>query len=202
MEPGIIGNVIELGPATEHDMVLAFLRGEIHSSRYQRYYSDGLAILGLERNLIDEPDLSDQSANAARKHLLQGIRGYDADTALFRGFPSDVRWCRVVLEPRDFEIMRYANHPTWTDLSRGTRLVSVGARNLSGQSGTEQIPEIAEAMRNGAIFSELIAAEAADQSLILIEGHSRATAYVQSNFTTGVEAFVGSSPSMAAWDFY
>jgi len=194
--------MIEIGPATEDEVVLAFLRAEIDSSRYHGHYIRCLALLGLERTLIDDPDLSDQLANAARKQLLQGIRGYAADTALFSGFPNDVRWRRVVLEPGDFEAMRYANHPTWTDLSRGTRLVSVGARNLAGQSGTEQIPAIADAVRNGVTFSELIAAEAADRSLILIEGHSRATAFVLVKFSGRVEALVGSSPAMAAWAFY
>src|SRR5713101_2114114 len=109
--------MIEVGPVTEDEMVLAFLQAEIDASRYRDFYNACLAVLGFERILIDKPDLNDPVANEARKRLLQGARGYGSNTALFTGFPTDVRWRRVVLDPRDFEAMRYvANVKTWTDL--------------------------------------------------------------------------------------
>ena len=63
------------------------------------------------------------------------------------------------------------------------------------------MPKLQEKLRNGS-RAELIAAQADDGSLILIEGHSRATAYVMEKFFDGVEALVASSPSMPAWSFY
>jgi hypothetical protein len=194
--------MIERGPATEAEMILAFVRAEVDSSRYGEYYRSLLNINGQSRDLMDQPNLSSDVENVARKGLLRSIRGYGANWTLFTGFPSDIEWRRVLLEPTDFETLRYARHETWVILSGGTRLVSVGARNLSGRADTQQVGEILAAMRNGACFAELIAVEAVDGSLILVEGHSRATAYVQAGSIDGVEAIVGTSPSMAMWEFY
>jgi hypothetical protein len=104
----------------------------------------------------------------------------------------------------DLQLLRYANYHTWVDLSDGTRLVSVGARNFRQRPDdpdTYQINGIVEALRNGARFPELVAAQDNDGSLILIEGHSRATAYVMVELAE-VETLVASSPSMPGWAFY
>ncbi len=202
--------MIERGPATEDEMIAAFLRAEIDSSRYgDNCVRAGLAALGLERRLIDVPNMTDSAENGVRRQLI-GYRGYEAREALFAGFPRDVTWRRVELETGDFETMRYINDtvtttPHWANLSDGTRLVSAGARNLRQRPAdpdTQQIGAIAQALRNGVYFPPLIAAQHREGSLILIEGHSRATAYVMEHFAGVVEAFVGSSPSMPSWVFY
>jgi hypothetical protein len=202
--------MIERGPAAEDEMIAAFLRAEIDSSRYgDNFVRTGLAELGFDRGLIDAANLTDPVENGVRRRLLD-YRGYQARIALFAGFPLDVRWRRVRLEGPDFEAMQYINDavtptPHWTDLSDGTRLVSVGARNLRQvpvDAAPRQIAAIAEALRNGVRFPQLIAAQHSDGYLILIEGHSRATAYIMEGFAGEVEAFVGSSPAMSRWVFY
>jgi len=62
--------MIERGPATEDEMVLAFLRAEIDSSRYDEFIATALVRLGFTRRLIDQPDLTDGPENAGRKKLL------------------------------------------------------------------------------------------------------------------------------------
>src|SRR5882724_2531277 len=196
--------MIEQGPATEDEMVLAFLRAEIDASRYGDIIKQRLVLDGLERRIIDEPNLADAEENDARKELLS-FRGYKRRELLFTGFPLDATWRRVVLERRDFQTLRYAKDKTWIDLSDGTRLVAVGARNFlqrADNPDTYQIKGIVEALRNGFRFPELIAAEANTGSLILIEGHSRATAYVIEQLPDNVEALVASSLSMPEWYFY
>ncbi|MGA2723958.1 MAG: hypothetical protein ABSG79_16300 [Bryobacteraceae bacterium] len=197
--------MVDLGPATENDMVLAFLRAEINSSRYDDRIIRALGQLGYTRCLLDEPNLANRTENRARKRLLN-FRGYETREALFAGFPSDAVWRKVTLEQHDFSTLRYANHKTWNDLSDGTRLVSVGARNFRERPDdpeTYQINGILEALRNGARFPELIAAQHNDSDgLILIEGHSRATAYVMERVFEGVEVFVASSRLMPRWAFY
>jgi hypothetical protein len=202
--------MIECGAASEDEMIAAFLRAEIDSSRYGNdFVKTGLTQRGLERSIIDTPNCADAPENAIRRDLMQ-YRGYKTRQALFAGFPSDVRWRRVELEARDFAAMRYINDaltetPHWTSLSGGTRLVSVGARNFRQRQTdptNHQIAAIAQELRNGRRFPELIAAEAEDGSLILVEGHSRATAYAIEEPVHSVEALVGSSPSMAKWVFY
>jgi hypothetical protein len=44
--------------------------------------------------------------------------------------------------------------------------------------------------------------EGQDGELILIEGHSRATAYAACGFAENVKMFLASSPSMHGWVFY
>jgi hypothetical protein len=196
--------MIERGRATEDNMVAAFLRAEINSSRYDDHILAPLRQQGLSRRLIDEPNLADAAENVLRKRLLD-FRGFRVRNALFTRFPMDAQWRRVTLEPDDLGRLRYANYPTWVELSGGTRLVNDGARNFRGlpdEPNTHHICAIAEACRNGIRFPELITAEAHDGSLILIEGHSRATAYLMEGFTDDIEALVASSPTIHRWEFY
>jgi hypothetical protein len=204
LEPGWARQMIECGPATEDEMIAAFLRAEVDSPRWNDYVKAGLVVLGSERSLIDAPDLSDSLQNGLRRRLL-GYRGYHRRDLLFTGFPSDVTWRRVYLEAHDLENMQYIAHSNWSELSNGTRLVSFGARNLHRYSSDErfqQIIPIAEAVRAGNRFPPLIAVQHQEGHLVLIEGHSRATAYVMAGSVETAEAFVGSSPSMSNWPFY
>jgi hypothetical protein len=197
--------VIERGPAAEVDMQIALLRAEIDSSRWGHFIKNGLATLGFDRRLIDEPNMTDVGENHARKSLLLFIRSYTPKEVLFVGFPVAVKWRRAALQSADFETLRYGNHKTWVDLSDGTRLVSVGARNFLRRpehAGIRQIDGILAALREGVRLPELIVAQGLDGSLILIEGHSRATAYVISRFSSEVEVIIGSSPDMPQWAFY
>jgi len=196
--------MIEVGLASENEMVLAFLRAEVDSSRYDEMVTTTLFRLGFTRKVIDEPDLTDEAENSARKQLL-AFRGYERREALFTGFPVDVIWRRVALQPADLQTLRYANYRTWVELSDETRLVSVGARNFRQRPDspdTYQINGIAAALRGGGSFPALITAQHKDGSLILIEGHSRATAYLLEGHTGDIETLVGSSPSMCGWAFY
>ena len=80
-----------------------------------------------------------------------------------------------------------------------------GARNVRQQSSNplfQQIVAIAERIRNGVRLPPLIAARHDSGDLVLIEGHSRATAYALESYGGTVEAFVGYSLSMTDWPFY
>jgi hypothetical protein len=46
--------------------------------------------------------------NKARFWILEQYRGYRQGRLLFSGFPSDVTWRRVALEPNEFDRLRYA----------------------------------------------------------------------------------------------
>jgi hypothetical protein len=82
-----------------------------------------------DRLLIDNADVTDVQQNRVRRALLGCYRGFGHDAYLFRGFPNDVRWRRVILEPGDLQRLLYAKEPSWIDFSDGTRLVSAGGRN-------------------------------------------------------------------------
>jgi len=197
-------SVIERGPTTEDEMVVAFLQAELSSSRYERHIRKGLADLGAKSRVIEQPNLADQLENDMRRWLLS-YRGYPLRAGLFTNFPHDVQWRRVELDLADLRDLRYIRHPNWTNLSNGTRLVQDGAlsvREHSSDPRFEQIVGIAEGIRNGVCFPALIAVQNESDYLVLVEGHSRATAYVFESFGETVEAFVGSSASMKDWPFY
>jgi len=207
MTPDIIWTMIELGPATEHEMILAFLKAEVDASRYRDIVQQCLEKLRFTRQeLIDEPSLSDQRQNQARLWILQTFRGYRLNQYLFTGFPLDAIWRRVALEPHELNRLRYANEQNWLAFSDNTRKPSQTLVNLSKgkvpQADSDRILAIQSVLSQGKRFPELIAAEGQNEDLILIEGHSRATAYLASRIDEPTPLFLASSPTMHIWAFY
>jgi hypothetical protein len=199
--------MIELGLATEDQMILAFLQGEVDSSRFSPCVNQVLAALGRDRALIDAPDLGDASESHARRCILYTCRGYPSGY-LFVGWPQDAVWRQVSLERADFDTMKYANNvESLLILSGGSRLARDGAANYSrGVADTNvwsHLDAILAGLRRGETYAPLIAAQSVDDSsLVLVEGHSRATAYLIEATTADVKAFVAASPSMANWQYY
>jgi hypothetical protein len=109
---------------TEAEMAAIFLRAEIASSRFGK---DILRILekdGVDRKVIDKPDVKDADENEYRAVLLGEFRGYQRNEELFQDFPDDVRWHRVLLDRKDLLKVKYINYSYWNDLSGGSRLVA------------------------------------------------------------------------------
>ncbi len=199
--------MIEVAPATEAEMIAAFLRAEIGSSRYGR---DILALLqrfSAPRRVIDQPNVNDQAENELRRAVLAGYRGYPGEH-LFTGFPADIAWRRVRLERDDFQRMRYARvSGSLIPLSGPSRLVTDGARNFSAgvpaAAKMAHIAAIVADIKQGATYDPVIAVQDRDGSLVPIEGHSRATAYVIAGATgTGIEALAGTAATFEGWHFF
>ena len=205
--------MIHIESVTEDDVVLAFVKAEINSPFYGPKYQAQLASLGASREtLIDNADLSDQPQNDLRKTLLRGARGYP-DRFLFRNLPRDTAWRRVRLEPNEIVALKNGRFDNWIELTKGSRSVAQGAAEIA--SGVAErsanadirkiavgVKEIAEKVRAGHKFPELIVVKATDGSLILLEGNTRATAYVLAEKSEPTEVFVGSSAQMKFWDWY
>jgi hypothetical protein len=195
--------MIELGTASEDDVVLAFLRAEIDSPKWGQNYLRVLRDLHLDRDcLIDAANLADSHAGVVRKDVLGAVRGYGRDEALFTGFPPNTTWRRVQVEPCDFHRLKcISKDEWWSKLTTGTRLIEEGARNL------DDYPALAVRVR-GAIrmieqshpVDELVMVETNSHDLILVEGHTRATAYVVLS-DRAFSAFIGNSPLMSRWHF-
>jgi hypothetical protein len=202
--------MIELGPATEDEMVLAFLRAEVESSRFGRPYQncfDALKKFGInQEHLLGEADLHSVQHNSIRKDILRIARGYGDSQLLFRSFPDDATWRCIALERTDLGKLKYGNWPPWPDFSGGTRRVVDGAANIDsfdlGNRTNNVILAVAADVRAGKRYAELIGAEGEGGDIILIEGHVRATAYVLAQLPEGVECIVGSSPAMHTWAAY
>jgi hypothetical protein len=202
--------MIELGPATENDMVLAFLRAEAESPRFGPIYKqclDQLQAFGVSRQrLLDNADLNFFRDNAQRIEILKAVRGYRGNTLLFRSFPNDVKWRRVGVEPADWTRVKYANCPTWVNLSGGTRVVADGAKNIdsnvAAEDANKHIKALVAELIKGKRYPDLIGVSGARGEIILIEGHSRATAYVLAGLAEPAQCIVGSSSYIRNWAFY
>lgn len=195
--------MIELGAASEDEVVLAFLRAEIHSPKWGQEYLRVLHGLHLDRaSLIDAADLADARASGIRKDVLGAVRGYGRNGALFTGFPRDTTWCRVQIEPSDFHRLKsISKDEQWTELTGGTRLIQEAARNLDAYP--ERAVGVHDAIRRieqGLPVAELIMVENNSGDLILVEGHTRATAYAVLS-DRAFPAFIGTSPLMGRWAF-
>jgi hypothetical protein len=196
-----------LGPSSEDEMILAFLRAEIESPQYRGNilrFSDA-------RALVDQADPESEQEKRARRALLGSYRGYA--WALFEGFPNDLVWRHARLTIDELGNASYANYPTWLILTAGTRRITDGAGNV-GKGWPPGVPDkdpsssilgIVAKLEKGESFPELIFVgepEASLDQLVLVEGHTRATAYVYAQVETEIEALVGFSPGIVRWRWY
>jgi hypothetical protein len=172
-----------LQPITDHEMVAHFLKTELHSVRFERAILDLLQREGLDRRLIDEPDLRNAEENAIRSRLLGEYRGYRRGEGIFMFVPDDTAWHRYALSRDELARVRYIDYDYWTELSGGSRLAIDAAPRIRGgirifRQSTEWALGLAREVERGAVFPELILVGTDEASpLTVIEGHARLTAY-------------------------
>jgi hypothetical protein len=198
--------MLELGPAQACEMIHAFLKAEVDASRYRESVLHWLAISGYtRRELIDNANLSDARENQVRTSILRNYRGFP-DKFLFTGFPADAIWRRTEIQPHELSRLRYAKYRDWLLYSDNTRkphrLVEKMDHGEIPSQDAARFRAIQNALERGERFPELITVEGQADELILVEGHSRATAYVACHFNENVPIFLASSPSMHHWVFY
>ena len=103
--------------------------------------------------------------------------------------------------------MLYASrHPAWTQLAPVTRKVAEGATNVGHVFTGDQTNMVVLSLAEGICHAdkkvpETIALRRLDGRLVILEGHTRATAIVLEShkFPHGVDVYVGESPSVASW---
>jgi hypothetical protein len=64
--------LIEKGPATTEEVIGAFLRAEIDSSRYSLCINQTLTLLGCTSQIIYSPDPTNNNENDVRRMVLAG----------------------------------------------------------------------------------------------------------------------------------
>ena len=196
-------------PIDENEMVLAFLRAEIDSARFSGKYKKYLSLFNRDRSLIEKANLKDQEENEARLKLLNKTRGYTSRKWLFKNFPRDVQWYRVNFVGYESRKIKFAHYKDWTKLTKGTRFAFDGAQNIDtlypGYNHKVNVKAIVEDLKNGKTYPELICAALPNsKEIVLIEGHTRATAYF---YLFGIipEKFpviVGYSKNISEWQLF
>lgn len=172
--------MIVLRRATEDEMLLAFLRGELRSRRFSGELKAALLSLGLTERIITAGDLRSAEENEHRKAVMAAFRGYP-DREVFAEYPQGAAWYHVRFEERDLERIRYISYCYWDELSNGTSSPLVGAETVKKGRTVCEVPndnflDAAKALAAGRTFDPIILITQ-DDAYILLEGHVRATAY-------------------------
>ncbi len=195
---------------SEDDVVAHFLKHELRSDRFGRTICDLLRQNGWPTSLLEQPDLQSAEECSTRAKLLSEFRGYQKNEGMFEGFPNDVVWARFAISSMELMQVRYIDYSYWNELSGGSRLPSDAAIRIRkgamvfGMS-THHFLEMAQALRNGAKYPELIlVGSEAHSALVVLEGHARLTAYALASdlIPRDLTAIVGLSRTMSAWRDY
>ena len=202
----------DLRAATDDEVILAWLQAEIASSRFRAYFlgpSPSDEQMRMVNRLVFNPNLRDARENAIRRRALTAVRGFGVGTYIFRGLGTDIVWRKMRFAIEEVGQMLYANNvATWSTLAPTLR-VSEGAERVHLMQPPDdyvQIIAIAKSIhdaRRPPEFPEIICLRRPDGGVSLMEGHSRATAFVMEGerYPNGIVAYVGSGPSVANW-FY
>lgn len=195
---------------TADEMVAIFLKAEINSDRWSHHPLMILKKLGVNREIIDKPDLSNVKHNQTRADILKVYRGYGKNENLFQNFPSDVVWKRILLTKEELAKVKYMDYSYWVAISKGTRLPQYAAETIQhgekifGESN-EVFIKAAEVYKQGVTFPELILVAVNEKSnFVVLEGHLRITAYFLAPefLPNKIEVIVGFSPKMQDWGSY
>jgi hypothetical protein len=203
--------MIELRPVTADEMILAFLQADSETPTHRRdLYARALMRISANRATLigDLADLKNSRQNDIRRWVLGAVRGYGRDVGLFQGFPGDTNWRLVKVIPDEVKGFKYVNHQEgWARVSGSTRLVAEGVNNLDQDHNAEikgNVSGIATRLGQGHKFPALIAVQCSNDTAqaVLMEGHTRATAYALTGLPGEIDVIIGSSPTMNRWVFF
>lgn len=194
--------------SSEDEMLLEFLKAEWSSSRFVASLTEALQKFSATPDIILSPNLADAGENALRRKVMGEHRGFGRNDDMFSHYPPDVQWKLCSFSRGDMDSVRYIDYSYWNELSAGTNLPSVAAREIRegrqvyGQSN-EGFFKAAEALRQGAVFPHMIFLTADMERFVILEGHFRMTAYALApECFEGVRCIVGvcSREHLEAWD--
>lgn len=169
-----------LRSASEDEMLLAFLKGELRSERFSGELRAALSCVGAPEALVTSGDLSSAQENDARKAVMSAFRGYP-DRDLFAEYPRDLTWYYVRFEPDDLAHIRYISYCYWDELSQGTSSPLAAAGQVRRGVTVYGVPnepfwKALAHLRAGGSFAPIILI-ARDAAFTTLEGHVRLTAY-------------------------
>lgn len=203
----------DLGGATEDQVILAWLQAAIESPDFQAYLvgdPPNPSNLSAALKAARSPNLRDAAQNELRRQIVTTAYGFGQGTGSFAGLGKDITWRRARLVPAEVAEMLYARHDgAWQLLSPVTRKVAEGATNIGHVFTGDATNMVVLSLASGLCHSEKKVPEIialrrpGDGSLVILEGHARATAIVLEahRFEHGVDVFVGDGPSVASWAF-
>ena len=164
--------------ASEEEMILEFLKGEINSIRFNNELFDALNEYHLNRDIIDNGDIFNSEENKKRLDVMKVFRGYP-DKELFNNFPKNIMWKYVELSKEDINNIYYINYDYWNELSNNTSSPIEAVKNI--KKGIEIFDVSNKPFLDGVKllknrpFPPVILLTCNDEKYLIIEGHSRMT---------------------------
>ncbi|HEV2034089.1 MAG TPA: hypothetical protein VGU71_07810 [Candidatus Dormibacteraeota bacterium] len=202
------------GVATEDQVILAWLQAEIESVAFQQYIAGeppNPVYLAQVLKASRKPNLGDAEQNELRRQIITKTHGLGLGTLSFEGLANDLHWRKLRASSLEVGELLYANrHPAWSVLAPVSRKVAEGAANV-GHVFTGDLTnmlvlalalKISESNPVPAL-PEVICLKRPDGHLVILEGHTRATAIVLEGhrFKKGVSIYVGEGPSVTSWAY-
>ena len=202
------------GVASEDHVILAWLQAEIESVAFQQYIAGeppNPVYLAQVLKAARKPNLGDAEQNALRRQVIAKTHGFGLGTLSFEGLADDIHWRKQRASSLEVGELLYANrHPAWSALAPVSRKVAEGADNV-GHVFTGDLTNmivLALALKISESnpvpqLPELICLQRPDGHLVIMEGHTRATAIVLEGhrFKKGVSIYVGAGPSVPSWAY-
>jgi hypothetical protein len=201
----------DLGSATENQVILAWLQAEIESVSFQQYLAGeppNPVFLAQALRAARSPNLRDADQNELRRKIVVKTHGFGLGIKSFEGLANDIQWRRARVTSHEVGEMLYASgHPAWTALAPVTRKVAEGASNVGHVFSGDQTNMLVLALALRIADSnpppalpEIICLRRPDSQLVIMEGHTRATAIMlEAHRMLQVTVYVGASPSVANW---
>ncbi len=199
-------STLKLKPITEDEVVSIFLKGEIKSKRFSTNITKALRKLNSKNSIITNPNINNPQENNLRKNILEKTRGYISKKGLFEGFPTDIKWYRVVISKKFLlNKVMYIDYDYWVELSNGSRLPKDGVKKISSNEKVFDISydgfiEASEKLKRGGMFEEIILVSDKEKYVVL-EGHLRLTVFALNKnvIPKNISVIIGFSKRMNKW---
>ena len=193
---------------SEDEMILEWLKGELHSVRFSDMLRERMHVLKLTESIVFKADLQNIHENALRKELME-FRGYNSKTDLFEGFPYIQDW-RIIQMPKSDALnkVHYINYSYWNELTVNSRLPTQAAKVINegleifGVSNAGFL-NIADKVKRGFDFPPIIIV-GDDHKMIVLEGHARLTGFAIAEIylPATIPVIYGYHSQLSDWELY
>lgn len=166
--------------ATEDEMLLSFMQGELKSERFSGELRAAVAKCGQTEEIVTNGDLDSADECMIRKTIMSEFRGY-SDSEIFTDYPRNAAWYYVCFEIHDIEKIRYISYSYWDELSNGTSSPLAAAETIRKGIRIFDVPNdnfwnASAYLQAGNSFDPVILI-AKNDTYTVLEGHVRMTAY-------------------------
>lgn len=193
---------------SEDEMILEWLKGELHSVRFSDRLRERMHDLKLTESIISKANLQNPHENALRKELME-FRGYNSKTELFEGFPDIHDW-QIIQMPKSDALnkVHYINYSYWNELTGNSRLPMRAAKIINegleifGVSNAGFL-NIANKIKQGFDFPPIIIV-GDDHKMIVLEGHARLTGFAlaEMHLPPTIPVIYGYHLQLSDWESY